>query len=99
MGPDIGVTATWSQWTGGYTDNADGSGIYFDPQDSGSTLKLAGSSGPVSDPACGQQCSVTHVTLISASRWAATSSPCSSPGMYSNAEAPSAPEPRHGAAR
>jgi hypothetical protein len=38
MGPDQGGTATWSQWTKGYTDNADGSGIYFDPQDSGSTL-------------------------------------------------------------
>jgi hypothetical protein len=38
MGPDQGVTATWAQWTGGYTDNADGSGIYFDAQDSGSTL-------------------------------------------------------------
>jgi Right handed beta helix region len=38
MGPDMGVTATWSQWTNGFTDNADSSGIYFDPQDSGSTL-------------------------------------------------------------
>jgi hypothetical protein len=38
MGPDQGVTATWAQWTGGYTDNADGSGIYLDPQDAGSTL-------------------------------------------------------------
>jgi parallel beta-helix repeat protein len=38
MGPDLGVTATWAQWTGGYTDNADSSGIYFDPQDAGSRL-------------------------------------------------------------
>ncbi|MFZ0665200.1 MAG: right-handed parallel beta-helix repeat-containing protein [Acidimicrobiales bacterium] len=38
MGPDQGVSATWSQWTNGYTDNADGSGIYFDPQDAGSTF-------------------------------------------------------------
>lgn len=38
MGPDLGVDASWAQWSGGYTDNADGSGIYFDAQDSGSTM-------------------------------------------------------------
>jgi hypothetical protein len=38
MGPDLGVDTTWSQWSGGYTDNADGSGIYFDAQDAGSTM-------------------------------------------------------------
>jgi hypothetical protein len=39
MGPDMGVTATWSQWTNGFTDNSDSSGIHFDAQDAGSTLK------------------------------------------------------------
>jgi Right handed beta helix region len=38
MGPDLGVDTSWSQWSNGYTDNADGSGIYFDAQDSGSTM-------------------------------------------------------------
>ena len=38
MGPDLGVSITWSQWTSGYTDNNDGSGIHFDPQDAGSTM-------------------------------------------------------------
>jgi hypothetical protein len=38
MGPDMGITATWSQWTKGFTDSGDGSNIAFDPQDSGSTM-------------------------------------------------------------
>jgi Right handed beta helix region len=38
MGPDMGTDATWSQWTSGFTDNSDGSGIHFDPQDAGSTM-------------------------------------------------------------